>query len=617
MNNDLRPINTLPNFKRFCMTIGELPTSYLETMTYYEMLVWFTEYMKNTIIPTINNNGLAVQELQDKYIELKSYVDNYFNNLDVQEEINNKLDKMVQDGTLQEIITSYLNSKAVFGFDNVESMKNSTNLINGSYAKTLGYYSINDDGGATYKIRNITNEDIVNDQTIIALSDNNLIAELIYEELNVKQLGCKGDGTTDDTAKLKNIFENLAKNGDTIYFPKGTYLYNQQITCDKTVRVIGSGYTPIYYDNCVIKNNGNSGLIFTNKSTVIKDIDFIGNESQTCFGLQILGIRANIINCCFRHFDNNIGLIIGDENTYYNTDIFLIQNVVINFCDIGCKMGSAVYNDTNLVDNNAGTISNLTISSCRIGLYFKNSNNNNFLSLEIDGCSECGIDFINSSYNYILNPYLENQKNINFDETSIHNKVIGSRGAGWIAQNYGNVNNNQIMGNSQGKGIYDLYQYLNTQKMTVANNDANGYFDITHDAHTLNVKHSQSSGQIDLTNTTNPQTTLVNYLKINSDSTNQITGLISKVWSVTDKTIPANGTYGFDITETKLTLSNNNQHMAWIANINFTQDLDDKIIPHVQCRNGKFRVVLQNTSNSDITITSNLVILALKTYFTN
>ena len=104
MNNDLRPINTIPNFKRFCMTIGELPTSYLETMTYYEMLLWFTEYMKNTIIPTINNNGLAIQELQDKYIELKSYVDNYFTNLDVQEEINNKLDSMVTDGTLPEIV---------------------------------------------------------------------------------------------------------------------------------------------------------------------------------------------------------------------------------------------------------------------------------------------------------------------------------------------------------------------------------------------------------------------------------------------------------------------------------------------------------------------------------
>ena len=108
MNNDLRPINTIPNFKRFCMTIGELPASYLETMSYYEMLVWFTEYMKNTIIPTINNNGLAVEELQDKYIELKSYVDNYFTNLDVQQEINNKLDEMATNGTLDEIINQQI-----------------------------------------------------------------------------------------------------------------------------------------------------------------------------------------------------------------------------------------------------------------------------------------------------------------------------------------------------------------------------------------------------------------------------------------------------------------------------------------------------------------------------
>ena len=167
MNNDLRPINTIPNFKRFCMTIGELPTSYLETMTYYEMLVWFTEYMKNTIIPTINNNGLAVEELQNKYIELKSYVDNYFTNLDVQEEINNKLDQMVQDGSLQVIIDQFLKINSILTFINVEEMKNSNNLKNGSKCKTLGFYNINDGGGAIYIIRNITNKDIIDNSYII------------------------------------------------------------------------------------------------------------------------------------------------------------------------------------------------------------------------------------------------------------------------------------------------------------------------------------------------------------------------------------------------------------------------------------------------------------------
>ena len=94
--------------KKICMTIGELPSSYLETMSYYEMLVWFTEYLKDTIIPTVNNNAEAVQELQSLYEELRTYVNNYFDNLDVQEEINNKLDEMTRDGSLTNLIKDYV-----------------------------------------------------------------------------------------------------------------------------------------------------------------------------------------------------------------------------------------------------------------------------------------------------------------------------------------------------------------------------------------------------------------------------------------------------------------------------------------------------------------------------
>ena len=67
--DNLHPVNTIKPFKRFCMTIGELPASYLETMSYYEMLVWFTKFLQDTVIPTINNNAEAIDELQDKYIE--------------------------------------------------------------------------------------------------------------------------------------------------------------------------------------------------------------------------------------------------------------------------------------------------------------------------------------------------------------------------------------------------------------------------------------------------------------------------------------------------------------------------------------------------------------------
>ena len=95
----------LPPFKHMIMTIGELPSSYVETMTYYEMLVWFTNYLGNTVIPAINENGEAVIELQELFVNLQTYVNDYFDNLDVQEEINNKLDEMVKTGEIQELLS--------------------------------------------------------------------------------------------------------------------------------------------------------------------------------------------------------------------------------------------------------------------------------------------------------------------------------------------------------------------------------------------------------------------------------------------------------------------------------------------------------------------------------
>lgn len=99
--NELSPIQALSPFKRFCCTIGNIPSSYVVSMSYEELTYWLCDYLKNTVIPTLNNNAYAVQELQN-------FVTNYFENLDVQDEINNKLDEMVKDGTFIQLISNYL-----------------------------------------------------------------------------------------------------------------------------------------------------------------------------------------------------------------------------------------------------------------------------------------------------------------------------------------------------------------------------------------------------------------------------------------------------------------------------------------------------------------------------
>ena len=138
----------------------------------------------NKIINSENTLGTQMENVTNAFIDLQNYVNNYFDNLDVQDEINNKLNQMAESGQLTEIVTAYLQIAGILAFNTVADMKNSDNLIDGSFAETFGYTQINDKKGAKYKIRTITNTDIVDNINIIALKNTNLVAELIKENKN-------------------------------------------------------------------------------------------------------------------------------------------------------------------------------------------------------------------------------------------------------------------------------------------------------------------------------------------------------------------------------------------------------------------------------------------------
>ena len=140
----------VPPFVRF--VASAIPMVFDDSMSYYECLAALTHYLQHDIVDVINNNATVTEEYIQLTKELKEYVENYFANLDVQEEINNKLDQMAEDGTLQEIITSYIQANVAWVFDNVSDMQSATNLVNGSYARTLGYTAKGDGGGAYYTI---------------------------------------------------------------------------------------------------------------------------------------------------------------------------------------------------------------------------------------------------------------------------------------------------------------------------------------------------------------------------------------------------------------------------------------------------------------------------------
>lgn len=167
-------------FRAMVMTIGTLPTAFTESMTYYEALAYFVSYLEKTIIPAINQNAEATKELQKLFVELKDYVDHYFATLNVQEEINNKLDAMAESGELVEIIAAYLNSQAVIGFDTISDMASSENLIVGSICKTLGKTTATTGDGSFYLVRETVEGDDPDGVNLVSLTNtDNLVAEII------------------------------------------------------------------------------------------------------------------------------------------------------------------------------------------------------------------------------------------------------------------------------------------------------------------------------------------------------------------------------------------------------------------------------------------------------
>ena len=187
--NLIKPKSVQNIINKFCYTIGMIPTSYKISLTYEEQILAIGQYLEETVIPALNNNAEVVAELQTLFVQLKDYVENYFDNLDVQSEVNTKLDEMAQSGALAELVSQYLQSQAIIGFNNVNDLSQAINLANGSFAKTYGKISYNDGLGAFYKIRTRTNQDVIDNDNIVALTNTeNLVAEKIFSQeiINLK-----------------------------------------------------------------------------------------------------------------------------------------------------------------------------------------------------------------------------------------------------------------------------------------------------------------------------------------------------------------------------------------------------------------------------------------------
>ena len=284
-------VDKLNPFGRMCISLGMLPSSYKESLTYEEQLLWFFKYLDETVIPTVNNNGDAVEELQALYLQIKNYVDNYFDNLDVQEEINNKLDDMADSGELTDIIAQYLQLAGVLAFNTLSDLEDAENIVNGSICLTLGKNNYNDGKSAYYKIREILNTDVVDGDNIIAITHDedlvgekikNDISEYLHNEYKINFLSGSVDenyyvGDCIVLTGTKNVIIDLGYQGDC------ESLIN--FLDDHNIKKIDYVFITHYHGDHIAKNTGLSNLLSQN-------IDF--SECQFILPHSALNISSMI-----------------------------------------------------------------------------------------------------------------------------------------------------------------------------------------------------------------------------------------------------------------------------------------------------------------------------------
>lgn len=171
----------LKPFKMFVLNNFPFIEEDFDALTNYALLCKIVHYLNNTIAQT-NETAIENEKLKNDFNNLKNYVDNYFKNLDVQEEINNKLDEIIEDGTFERLVGDYLIKKLDY-YKITTSMTESEiqEIFDINNAKVIEFEN---------GIYNFDNYFHINKNTKILLNGSTLNFNTIYSFLNFYNTDC-------------------------------------------------------------------------------------------------------------------------------------------------------------------------------------------------------------------------------------------------------------------------------------------------------------------------------------------------------------------------------------------------------------------------------------------
>lgn len=437
-------------------------------------------------------------ELQKQFVELYTFVKDFFENLDLQEEVNIKLEEMAETGELATLIASA--GMVLKYYNTFADLKSDTALQSNQIVMTRGFYNAGDKGSCIYLIGNKGLE-----------IDNGLKAKPIT---NIYYLPCYGATYTDDgTATYNAIQTMLSLNLKCIQFPDDSIKCKVGIKIPYNIEIIGSS-TPLQSE---CRMTGGDGIMFevgddSNAiSVLVRDITFWDNDAttnpipsnntpcdseKTVFYLHS-GVYSKFENVKFNRCNY---CILGNPDFYnYTLDFIGCRFDSNNYCiDLGksCQavniMRCDFNNDLTAISLDSGLGSQIIafnqIEGCRIGIsktdegdlhvVYNYFDNNKFRDLIVFKTDEGEIDLIDFSYNYVLANTEPLIVDCNFPSVML------------------NIFENKIEANNAPKKVY-LYLNNVSDNITLFSNHLEGNVEITNN--TTKLQELVRSGNIGFT----------------------------------------------------------------------------------------------------------------------
>lgn len=295
LNYDYKP---LPPFKWFILQNFPFIEADFDALTNWELFCKLGNEM-NKIINDVNASGKQVENLTLAYNALKDYVDNYFENLDVTDEINAKLDDMIPEIT--ELLLNYTSIPKVF--DTIADMVDDTTLVVGAKCKTLGGLTLNDGNGADYYITDTQSTSDVQIQL-----DNDLYATLVNTN----------DFITLDQSNFEEVLCNTDQKDFKNYFIKGEINLDHAVTI-KNLRwstIRGDGF----YRSSIKIACSSGGILFEDCTyNIFEDVTFLSNTTNTDnnwvagdgdYIIKLKNARTFTFNNCYFRFANKDAIVI-------------------------------------------------------------------------------------------------------------------------------------------------------------------------------------------------------------------------------------------------------------------------------------------------------------------